>query len=264
MTVLLVLALGTAVASAARGLWSPCGLSVLSSINPVAESARGHRYWLTVAWYVAGAAFGGVVLGGACALGAAGYQRLAASPAVTWALAALAAVVVLASDVGAFGVALPTNPRQVDVSWLTTYRRWVYAGGFGVQIGTGFATYIMSAATYLTALLAVLTARPAVALGIGVTFGTCRGIAVMVAARARTPERLRSVVARVDAASRWSVVAVRLVVAGVACTASWYAAGALAAAGAATGVLAVLLVPQRGRVRDRLPVATLPPASRVQ
>jgi hypothetical protein len=264
MAVLVVLALCSAVASAVRGLWSPCGLSVLSSINPVAERARAHRYWLTAAWYVAGAAVGGLALGGGCALAATGYSLLSADALVTWISAAVAAVVVLASDVGAFGVALPTNPRQLNVSWLTTYRRWVYAGGFGVQIGTGFATYIMSGATYLTAFLAVLTARPATALGIGVTFGTCRGVAVLVAARARTPERLRSVVAWVDAASPWSVAVVRLVVAAVACTASWYAGGPIAAAAAAAVVLVVLRVPRRGRVHARLSVATLPPASRVQ
>jgi hypothetical protein len=86
----------------------------------------------------------------------------------------------------------------------------------------------------------------------------------LVAARARTPERLRSVVAWVDAASPWSVAVVRLVVAAVACTASWYAGGPIAAAAAAAVVLAVLRVPRRGRVHARLSVATLPPASRVQ
>ena len=38
MTALLIVALVTAVAAAARGMWSPCGLSMLSSLNPVSNA----------------------------------------------------------------------------------------------------------------------------------------------------------------------------------------------------------------------------------
>ena len=50
-----ILALDVAVVSAVRGMWSPCGLSMLSSLNPVSERARGNRYWATAAWYILGA-----------------------------------------------------------------------------------------------------------------------------------------------------------------------------------------------------------------
>ena len=42
-TLLVVLAALTAVIAAARSTWSPCGLSMLSSITPLAEQGRGHR-----------------------------------------------------------------------------------------------------------------------------------------------------------------------------------------------------------------------------
>ena len=53
-------------------MWSPCGLSMLSSLNPVSEAARGNRFWLTAVWYVAGAVAGGALLGAGCAVAAAG------------------------------------------------------------------------------------------------------------------------------------------------------------------------------------------------
>ncbi len=45
MTVLLVL-VGTlvAVAAAVRSTWSPCGLSMLSTITPMSEQAKDHSY----------------------------------------------------------------------------------------------------------------------------------------------------------------------------------------------------------------------------
>jgi hypothetical protein len=43
-------ALFVAVVAALRGTWSPCGLSMLSSLNPVSERSRGHRFWGTAVW----------------------------------------------------------------------------------------------------------------------------------------------------------------------------------------------------------------------
>ncbi len=43
-----------AVAAAGRSTWSPCGLSMLSTITPLGERARGHRWGATAAWFVAG------------------------------------------------------------------------------------------------------------------------------------------------------------------------------------------------------------------
>jgi hypothetical protein len=44
-----------AVAAAIRSTWSPCGLSMLSTITPIAERGRNHRYYSTATWFVLGA-----------------------------------------------------------------------------------------------------------------------------------------------------------------------------------------------------------------
>src|SRR3954452_22738444 len=98
-----VLALAVACVGAVRGAWSPCGLSVLSSLNPVSERARGHRFWATACWYVAGAVAGGALLGAACALGAAAFGRLDADATVVWSLSLAGAAVAALSDARVVG-----------------------------------------------------------------------------------------------------------------------------------------------------------------
>lgn len=230
MTALLIVALVTAVAAAARGMWSPCGLSMLSSLNPVSERTRGNRFWVTVGWYVAGASAGGAALGAGCAVAAAGYARMHLSSTWTWSLALAGAVVAVLSDSALTPRSLPIHPRQVDERWLARYRRWIYAGGYGVQIGSGFATYIMTAAVYLTALLAVLTARPAPAFAIGLTFGVVRGLGILVTAGVRTPDQLRRLIGGIDARDRLSLRIAAAVAAAVGVTSAWFLAGPLFAA----------------------------------
>ena len=104
-------------------------------------------------------------------------------------LAVGACLVALAADRRLAGFQLPLHPRQVNELWLTRYRRWLYAVGFGAQIGSGFATYIMTAATYLMVVLAALTGSPALALatGDGVRAGPRAGRA----AQRPVPDRAR-------------------------------------------------------------------------
>lgn len=198
---MIVVALVVAAVAAVRGLWSPCGLSMLSSLNPVSEAARGHRFAPTAGWYVFGAVAGGAALGGTCALAAAGVELLpsaGASGSWPWVVALVVALAAAASDSTVLRFALPVHPRQVDERWLGRYRRWIYAGGFGVQIGTGFATYVMSGTVYLTAALAALTASPRQALAVGLVFGTVRGLGILFVAPVRDAARLRRLLGTVE------------------------------------------------------------------
>ena len=189
-TTLTALAFLVAATAAARSTWSPCGLSMLSSITPFGETGRGHRYAGTCTWFVIGATMGGVALGGVAA-GLAALVGSAGATATDVGVVALAAVVVAAlSDAGVAGARLPVHHRQVNERWLDAYRPWVYGSGFGLQIGCGVATYITTAAVYLTAVLAALTAHPFTALLVGAVFGLLRGLAVTLTRRLQTPAAL--------------------------------------------------------------------------
>jgi hypothetical protein len=193
MTALIaVLAALVAAAAAARSTWSPCGLSMLSTITPVTERAKGHTYRNTASWFVAGAVAGGATLGTVMATLAVGVRSLHLSPGALGVSALVAALVAGVSDSGLAGLRVPIHRRQVNERWLDQYRSWVYGAGFGWQIGAGLATYITTAAVYLMVVLGALSTSPAVALGIGCGFGLCRGLAVFLTARITTPTALRT------------------------------------------------------------------------
>jgi hypothetical protein len=179
-----------AITAAARSTWSPCGVSMLATVTPLAEQARGHRFRSTAAWFIAGGTAGGATLGllmAALALGV----RAAAPSTVTLAVVACAgAVLAAASDTRLGGFRLPFHSRQVNERWLDQFRPWVYGAGFGWQIGAGLVTYIKTAALYLMIVLAALTASPATALAVGALFGLVRGLAVLLGRGITSPATL--------------------------------------------------------------------------
>jgi hypothetical protein len=250
--VLISCALGLAVIAGLRGTWSPCGLSMVSSINPFTERARGHRYAITCAWFLLGAVAGGLALGGGAALLA---LVVGVSAQTALALGLVATLVTLCSDLRLGGWSLPIHPRQVEESWLRTYRPWVYGVGFGAQIGVGLATYVMTAATYLVVVLAALSGSPALALLIGGVFGLVRGSAVFLGATARTPEALRVLHRRLDELGPLSLRVAVLAQAAVAVLLAADLAGPAAAVGVAA--LVTVLAAPVGLLRRRLAVAHL-------
>ncbi len=233
---MLVLGLLVAVAAAIRSTWSPCGLSMLSTLTPLAERGRGHRFGATAAWFIVGATVGGATLGLVAAGLAVGVRALGPNAEFVALVAAIAALVGGASDIAPFGRRLPFHRRQVDELWLGRYRRWVYASGFGWQIGTGVATFIMTAAVYLVVVLAALTASPAAALATVTLFGLLRGLAVLGSVRITTPAALHAFHRRFDAwgpASRRLAIVVQLGVAVIAGISVGPVAGVVLSLGAA-------------------------------
>jgi len=183
-------ALLVVVAAAVRSTWSPCGWSMLSTITPLTERGRGHRFGATASWFLLGSVVGGTLLGVLGAALAGAVRAVGVGIDVRLWLAAAAALVATGFDARVLSPALPHRRRQVDEAWLDEFRPWVYGTGFGLQIGFGLVTYIMSAGVYLVVVLGALTAGPATAVALGVVFGLVRGSAVLSGARNRTPERL--------------------------------------------------------------------------
>ena len=184
--------------AAARSTWSPCGLSMLSSITPLGEQGRGHRFRSTAAWFVVGAVLGGATLGAVMAGLAAAVSAAGPSGQVVAGAGAVFCAVAAALDLGAFGPRIPLLRRQVNEVWLDRYRSWVYGAGFGWQIGFGYATFIMTAAVLALVPLAALTGAPLVALGVGVAFGGLRGLTVLMGRSIREPAALRTAHRRLD------------------------------------------------------------------
>lgn len=213
--VLTISAFVLAAGSAVRSTWSPCGLSMLSSITPFGERGRGQRFASTASGYLAGAIVGGATLGAAFAAAAAAVHVIGPGTGGVVVLAAGTALAGAAADSGLLGFRLPVLRRQVNELWLDRYRGWVYGAGFGWQVGVGFATYVMTAAVAVVAVLAALTGDVTVAFGVGATFGTVRGLTILANSTVTDPGRLRAAHRRYAAWRRpvWmALVAAQLVV----------------------------------------------------
>lgn len=252
---LLLIAISVAAVSALRGVWSPCGLSMLSSITPMTEAGRGNRFRTTAAWFVLGSVVGGLSLGALAAAGAAGVAALDLSDTTRYGLAAVIAVATSAVDLGAFGIELPIFKRQVNDAWLRTYRSWAYGAGFGWQIGFGVATYIMTAGVFLTIALAVLSASPTHAVLIGATFGLVRGSAVVIGRSATTPAGLGRVHQRLDdaaPAARAAAAGIQVLAAAALASLAWHPVLGVAVAAVAAVAFGIGL----GRTGQRTGVRT--------
>jgi MFS family permease len=222
---MIVLALVVAVAAAVRSTWSPCGVSMLSTLVPLAEQGRGHRWSVTAVWFVAGAVLGGLTLGLLAAPVAAVVAGLDPTSTAVAALTSVTALVALASDERFLGFRLPSHTRQVNEDWAALYRPWVYAGGWGWQIGVGVATFTVTAGLGVMVVASILTGDPVSAIAVGLVFGLVRGLMVFLGARLDSPARLRTFHRRFEAAREPSRVAMSLVLLAAAVASGAVAAG---------------------------------------
>jgi hypothetical protein len=254
MTVLVITGFAVAVMAAVRSTWSPCGLSMLSSITPIGERGRGNRFGRTAAWFIVGSVLGGLTLGTAAGALAMAWTALGVSSGAVLFLGAVGAALAVLGDLGLLRFQIPLLRRQVNERWLDQFRGVVYGIGFGWQIGVGVATYIMTTGVLLLIGLAVLDGHLLVAVAFGATFGTVRGVAVLAGARATTPERLRHLHRQMDRAGapvrRATIVA--LAMAALALGADWWLPSLLVAVPAVLGLGVVRLWSALGGARVAL------------
>jgi hypothetical protein len=172
---------------------------MLASITPLGEWGRHNSWPLTVSAHIAGSTTAALAAG--AVLGAVG-EAAGTAQAGAWRLAVLALVLAAALAVELSGRRLPGPHRQVDERWLGEYRGWVYGAGYGVQLGLGLTTVVVSGTVYLAVAAALLCGSPlfgALILGI---FGLLRAATVLATAGIDTPERLRELHARLSASAR--------------------------------------------------------------
>ncbi|HEX7096988.1 MAG TPA: hypothetical protein VF183_13965 [Acidimicrobiales bacterium] len=173
---------------------------MLSSIHPLGERGRSNRWGLTVTAHVIGAALGGAVTG--VALGALGALVALAGVPVEVRAGVLVALAPVAAVIDARGWPrwVPRTRRQVDERWMHAYRGWVYGGGYGFQLGLGFATIVTAATVYLLGATVLVLGSPLAGALVGLAFGLSRGVTILVGRSIRTPARLvdfhRALVAR--------------------------------------------------------------------
>jgi len=175
-----------AILGALRAAFSPCGQSMLASLTPYAERARGARWTITAIAFSVGAVCAG-------ALGGLLWATVGSLlPGSGWRAPVAAAVLVVALviDGTPLRTRLPLTHRQVNEDWMVTYRGWVYGVGFGGQLGLGFITLVACAAIYATFAVELLSGSPVAGVAIGVVFGATKAASLLPAGFARDRDSL--------------------------------------------------------------------------
>ena len=146
-----------ALAAGITGAWSPCGFSMVETLAPAGYAGRLRTTLVACATFTAGALVGGVItFGGLGLLG----QWLGAGGTGA---AAVAAVIAVAAAIGeARGVRIvPQVRRQVPESWRRVLPVPLAAGLYGVLLGLGFTTFILTFAVWALAAVSVALGDPA-------------------------------------------------------------------------------------------------------
>jgi hypothetical protein len=187
-----------AAAAGVTGAWSPCGFSMVETLAPQGYAGRMRVTVPACATFAAGALAGGAItFGGLALLG----EALGAGGPVAL---AVAAAVALAAAIGeARGARIvPQVRRQVPESWRRRMPVPLAAGLYGVLLGLGFTTFILTFAVWALAGACIAIGDPALGLAVGLAFGAGRLLPVVVlapagggalhAAMAERPRILRS------------------------------------------------------------------------
>ena len=164
-----------AVVAGVTGAWSPCGFSMVETLAPQGYAGRLRTTIVASATFAAGAVAGGIATFGGLSL--LGEALGTGAPAV-------AAAVALAAAVGeARGARIvPQVRRQVPESWRRVLPVPLAAGLYGVLLGLGFTTFILSFAVWALAGVSVALGDPALGLLIGLGFGAGRALPVVMLA----------------------------------------------------------------------------------
>ena len=217
-----------ALAAGLTGAWSPCGFSMVETLAPAGYAGRLRTTLVACATFTLGALVGGVItFGGLGLLG----QWLGAGG--TGAVA-VAAVVAVAAAIGeARGVRIvPQVRRQVPESWRRVLPVPLAAGLYGVLLGLGFTTFILTFAVWALAAVSVALGDPQLGVILGLAFGAGRALPVI--ALAPVAERERGSAAHAAMAERPGILRGLRVADAVALAACAVAMTAVAPAQAAT------------------------------
>ncbi len=163
---------------------------MLATITPLGERSRGMSWGATSSWYLVGAVFSASIMG--FAMGTVGRLLIPARPVSLFALAALSLAV--AAVEWTHGLRTYPGPRrQVNDMWLRRYRGWAYGLGFGLQLGAGVATIVVTPSIYLVVATALVGRAPLAGSLIMGVFGATRGAEVLLTHNITRPERVARV-----------------------------------------------------------------------
>ncbi|MDQ3759836.1 MAG: hypothetical protein M3331_07850 [Actinomycetota bacterium] len=160
----------------ATGTWSPCGFSMIETIGPTGHTGGQPTTLAACATFLPGAlagaviTFGGISLAGAAIPGEAGW----ASYTVAGAVALVAAL----AEARGRRIA-PQIRRQLPEHWRRIMPMPVAAALYGVLLGLGFTTFVLTFGVWALAGISLALGEPVAGLAIGLGFGVGRAIPIV-------------------------------------------------------------------------------------
>ncbi len=164
-----------ALAAGVTGAWSPCGFSMVETLAPAGYAGRLRTTLVACLTFTLGALAGGVLtFGGLAMLG----EALGAGGSGAAGVAAAIAVAAAAGEARGLRI-VPQVRRQVPESWRRVLPLPLAAGLYGVLLGLGFTTFILTFAVWALAAVSVALGDPALGAVLGLAFGAGRALPVI-------------------------------------------------------------------------------------
>jgi hypothetical protein len=169
----------SALAVGATGTFSPCGLSAIDTIGPTGHPGGRRITAAACATFLPGAVLGGLITFGS--LGWLGELLHGAGGRLAYVVAA--GIALLAALLEARGTPIvPQIRRQLPEHWRRVMPMPLAAALYGVLLGLGFTTFVLSFGVWALAGVSLALGDPSIGLLLGAAFGIGRAIPIVVLA----------------------------------------------------------------------------------
>jgi hypothetical protein len=158
------------------GAWSPCGFSMVETIGPTGHTGGRPTTWAALATFVPGALVGGVLTFTALAL--LGDLVHGEGGRLAYGVAAVIALVAAIAEARGTPI-VPQIRRQLPEHWRRVMPMPLAACLYGILLGLGFTTFVLSFGVWALAGISFAVGDPALGVGIGLAFGAGRAIPVL-------------------------------------------------------------------------------------
>jgi hypothetical protein len=160
----------------ATGTFSPCGLSVIDTIGPTGHTGGRRTTIAACAAFLPGAIAGGLLTFGS--LAALGALLHGAGGRAAYLVAAGLALLAAALEVRGTRI-VPQIRRQLPEHWRRVMPMPLAAALYGVLLGVGFTTFVLSFGVWALAGVSLAVGDPSLGLVLGACFGLGRAIPIL-------------------------------------------------------------------------------------
>jgi hypothetical protein len=170
---------GAALLIGLTGAWSPCGFSMVETIGLSGDGARRRTTLASCLAFAPGAVVGGIATFGL--LSALGQLVHGVGGQIAYLVAAGIAIAAAVAEARGTRI-VPQIRRQLPERWRWTMPMPLAAALYGILLGLGFTTFVLSFGVWALAGISLALGDPAAGLVIGAAFGVGRSLPVVLVA----------------------------------------------------------------------------------